>query len=63
MGNLSSVDMRLLATLAQCTGDKGQRVPSFEKEEVGCEDNLNYDHFSTVKKSTLQLVFVCIYAI
>lgn len=33
MGNISSGDMRVLATLAQCTGDKGQCVPSFGKEE------------------------------
>lgn len=47
--------MRLLATLAQCTGDKGQSVPSFEKAQGECEDILNYDKASVVKKSALQL--------
>lgn len=42
-GNIASVDMKLLATLALCTGDKGQRVPSFEKAAGERGDNLNYD--------------------
>lgn len=64
MGNLFSVDISIWQHVPSATGDKGQRVPSFEKAGE-CADDVNYDfHMSYIlRTSAIQPIHVCIRAL